>query len=368
MSSQVLTKRRVKRRQQRLRLVSKNAKRKVRSVRKHRKTAKKVMRGGWPKKKIYFGIIHDQISIVIDSELFDNHQGDNNGIKYILPIFIIVMIGSDLYLFFNKNMTLEEITKILKNILEIKTEVILDPPIQLPTVSADNYVVPTYNSIPISNITDIAKITDWSLSKEHDDAPSRQLLKKIFSDMLEDPFQHISKRFIKFKKTGYFPATFANDIYSGEINDKLSLDSSSLTKHTFTSPPPDVVTERFKNFFDEKVNLSDKDIKLSYLINRLTPHIKSDTHLTQLYKQYIPNEKIDLTVEEYKKPESHSKEKEEIKIDVTRVGPLNESNAITSSDLIAKNVLNRINDYMAPVGRFTPLPPGWLIPRPSAVT
>jgi hypothetical protein len=48
MPSQVLTTRRVKRRQQRqgLRLVSKNAKRKVRSVRKHRKTAKKVMRGG----------------------------------------------------------------------------------------------------------------------------------------------------------------------------------------------------------------------------------------------------------------------------------------------------------------------------------
>ena len=46
MPSQVLTKRRVKRRQQRLRVVSKNAKRNVRSVRKHRKTAKKVMRGG----------------------------------------------------------------------------------------------------------------------------------------------------------------------------------------------------------------------------------------------------------------------------------------------------------------------------------
>jgi hypothetical protein len=54
MPSQVLTKRRVKRRQQRLRLVSKNAKRKVRSVRKHRKTAKKVMRGGAPiQSKIY---------------------------------------------------------------------------------------------------------------------------------------------------------------------------------------------------------------------------------------------------------------------------------------------------------------------------
>ena len=46
MPSQVVTKRRVKRRQQRQRIVSKNAKRNVRSVRKHRKTAKKVMRGG----------------------------------------------------------------------------------------------------------------------------------------------------------------------------------------------------------------------------------------------------------------------------------------------------------------------------------
>ena len=368
MSSQVLTKRRVKRRQQRLRLVSKNAKRKVRSVRKHRKTAKKVMRGGG--KNIYYGIMYDSIPLVIDSDYFQRYTQENNKINYMLPIFIIVMIGSDLYLFFNKNMTLEEITKILKNILEINAEVILYPPIQLPTVSADNYVVPTYNSIRISNITDIAKITDWSLSKEHDDAPSRQLLKNIFSDMLEDPFQHISKRFIKFKKP-FFKRSFENDIYSGEISDTIPLDDikeTSLTKHTFKSPPPNVVTERFKKFFDEKVNLSDNDSKLSYLINQLTRHIESDTHLTQLYKQYIPNEKIDLTVEEYKKPESQSKEKEEIKIDVTRVGPLNESNAITSSDLIAKNVLNSINDYMVTRGTFTPLPPGWLIPRPSADT
>ena len=58
MPSQVLTTRRVKRRQQRLRLVSKNAKRKVRSVRKHRKTAKKVMRGG--------GVIWSQDFSVVD--------------------------------------------------------------------------------------------------------------------------------------------------------------------------------------------------------------------------------------------------------------------------------------------------------------
>ena len=64
MPSQVVTTRRVKRRQQRLRLVSKNAKRKVRSVRKHRKTAKKVMRGGGYSKTIDFSV-QDQISSII---------------------------------------------------------------------------------------------------------------------------------------------------------------------------------------------------------------------------------------------------------------------------------------------------------------
>lgn len=63
MPSQVLTKRRVKRRQQRIRLVSKNAKRKVQSVCKHRKTAKKVMRGGGFKWTKVFDI-KDKISSI----------------------------------------------------------------------------------------------------------------------------------------------------------------------------------------------------------------------------------------------------------------------------------------------------------------
>lgn len=176
--------------------------------------------------------------------------------------------------------------------------------------------------------------------------------------MLEDPFQHISKRFIKFKKNGFFKRSFENDIYSGEISDTISLDNikeTSLTKHTFTSPTPDVVTDIFKKFFDEKVNFSDKDIKLSYLINHLTPHIKSDKRLRE---QYIPDDKnIELQVK-YENPVVKSKEDEEIRIVVTPVGwSNNESYATTPSDLIAKNVLNSINKYMATRGTFTPLPP-----------
>jgi hypothetical protein len=73
MPSQVVTKRRVKRRQQRLRLVSKNAKRKVRSVRKHRKTAKKVMRGG-------IGFEWNQAFSVIDFDVFEKNNPDKGKI------------------------------------------------------------------------------------------------------------------------------------------------------------------------------------------------------------------------------------------------------------------------------------------------
>ena len=64
MPSQVVTTRRVKRRQQRLRLVSKNAKRKVRSVRKHRKTAKKVMRGGNKRSKSIFLETNTELPVI----------------------------------------------------------------------------------------------------------------------------------------------------------------------------------------------------------------------------------------------------------------------------------------------------------------
>ena len=75
MPSQVLTRRRVKRRQQRQRLVSKNAKRKVRSVRKHRKTAKKVMRGGSPIVRQYCLFIYPGTDEEI-GQLYVNRDND----------------------------------------------------------------------------------------------------------------------------------------------------------------------------------------------------------------------------------------------------------------------------------------------------
>jgi hypothetical protein len=84
MPSQVLTKRRVKRRQQRLRLVSKNAKRKVRSsVRKHRKTAKKVMRGGAPEVRQYCLFIYPGTDEEIRNLYVDREKSQSDKDKII---------------------------------------------------------------------------------------------------------------------------------------------------------------------------------------------------------------------------------------------------------------------------------------------
>ncbi len=112
MPSQVVTKRRVKRRQQRHRLVSKNAKRKVRSVRKHRKTAKKVMRGG------------GDIQVTIRGFYDIIPKGIKDKIN--IPIFIVVQKHNTpkdvIYVFFNKNITNEDAMLILKLLLGMSIE------------------------------------------------------------------------------------------------------------------------------------------------------------------------------------------------------------------------------------------------------
>lgn len=103
MPSQVLTKRRVKRRQQRLRLVSKNAKRKVRSVRKHRKTAKKVMRGGADIKSDIF-LEGKSDTPVIKLNISKNMFGPNYTIK--------IEIDLDLYK--------DDVRDLLKNLFDVE--------------------------------------------------------------------------------------------------------------------------------------------------------------------------------------------------------------------------------------------------------
>ena len=384
MPSQLLTKRRVKRRQQRLRLVSKNAKRKVRSVRKHRKTAKKVMRGGWGKKKIYYGILCDSIPMIMDSESL---PGRGIELEYILPIFIIVMYGDDLFLFFNKNITSEEITKILKSILginQVEVTLTLDPPIELPAVSGD---APEYKGTQISNINDIEKIYNWSLSNDEDaDSPSKVLLEYTFRAYV-DPFQHIiSKRFIMLKGKGVGVwKTFENDIYSGEVNDTIPLDEikvKSLTKHTFTSPTPDVVTERFKSLMRDVNN--EKHYKLQKHVHTLE-QVWDNPPQKGLYKEYIPPDKdIELSLY-YSDPKlTTTPEKEWIKISNTLSGKRRRflyGDVDSDSDLIPKNVLNSINkdtettwgrtpgsSYPGLGGLFIPFPQGWFHPPQSSTT
>jgi len=146
MPSQVLTKRRVKRRQQRLRLVSKNAKRKVRSVRKHRKTAKKVMRGGLTSAQIHdfvedlddddgpsyrsapeykYGeayVLYDNIPTKITKTVQDRTKNISMNVPTCV-IFIVARSGKDdVYLFFNHRMSVEEIKTTVKLLLGMSNQ------------------------------------------------------------------------------------------------------------------------------------------------------------------------------------------------------------------------------------------------------
>ena len=170
MPSQVLTKRRVKRRQQRQRIVSKNAKRNVRSVRKHRKTAKKVMRGGMTSAQIHdfaedqegyngssnsrstpeykYGtayVLYDKIPTTITKTVRDRTEN----ISMNVPTCVIFIVGKktlnvevkdDVYLFFNNKMTVEEITTTVKLLLGMSMQDTfeLTPPISPPKPLPEN--------------------------------------------------------------------------------------------------------------------------------------------------------------------------------------------------------------------------------------
>lgn len=139
MPSRVVTKRRVKRRQQRL--VSKNAKRNARSVRKHRKTAKKVMRGGLDLgnydiemdpieiKSTGPSVLENSVYVLYDSikTHHNNNVSYNNSPNYKtmnIPICVIFfehkMPKDNIYLFFHHDVTGPETTLAVKLLLGIE--------------------------------------------------------------------------------------------------------------------------------------------------------------------------------------------------------------------------------------------------------
>lgn len=158
MPSRVLTKRRVNNRR---RLVSKNAKRKgraVRTLRKQRKSVKKVMRGvvdlgdyevdyipdfSIKKSRGNAYVLYDKIpSGIIDEKQERTNNSRLNSNPYInVPICVIFIVSNtpldDIYLVFNKNITAEDITLIAKLLLGIDaaTEFNLTPLITIPNTT-----------------------------------------------------------------------------------------------------------------------------------------------------------------------------------------------------------------------------------------
>lgn len=191
MPSQVVTKLRVKRRQQRL--VSKNVKRKartVRTLRKHRKSAKKVMRGGVGGDAY---VLYYHIPIKTKKAIFYTN----------VPICVIFRDQKsgkvdDIYLFFNSDMNAENITLIVKLILGIKTteQFELKPAIEDQSSTAGTTVESTDTSS-----------TETKLTK------------------------FIGNKFVKLTRCGETIGRMTFCIHSGTFDDTIPLTQASTTKH-----------------------------------------------------------------------------------------------------------------------------------------
>ena len=279
MPSQVVTTRRVKRRQQRLRLVSKNAKRKVRSVRKHRKTAKKVMRGGVFDNPTFCIIVYDNLEFQLK---MPNFKRDSQWFNVAVPLFIMVygktcggvFESNPLYLFFNKYINSEEITNILKYILEIQT-INLTPVITVDTPSPDESKLEIKLSqdlleyFPENERETLPKTLTLTIDEVINSKinPTEYLFKERAYD---NPFKHFSKTFLVLKSDG---------IYSGVITAAgQPLDKVTLTKHT--SGDDKSINPKIANIKKEK------NKKLKELFSGKNEDVLSV--LPDLHKDYMP--------------------------------------------------------------------------------
>ena len=259
MPSRVVTKLRVKRRQQRL--VSKNVKRKartVRTLRKHRKSARKVMRGGAPPTLegkacvLYYHIPIDTKKVFFYANV---------------PICVIFRDQKprkvdDIYLFFNSDMNAENITLIVKLILGIKTteKFELKPAIEDQSSTAGTTVESTDTSS-----------TETKLTK------------------------FIGKKFVKLTSCGGVLSRMRFCIHSGTFDDTTPLTQASTTKHEI-----DTTNKTYLELNGEKI--------MNYLDNTLTDGrfiktVKANTKklLVDVTDYYVETKNIEPNEEQKQK-------------------------------------------------------------------
>jgi hypothetical protein len=331
------------------------------------------MRGGgkkvtyvimWDEMKFDGGLIYTPINTTSDRniEVKFTHK---------LPIFIMVRVHQiskdDFYLFFNKNITSDEITNILKVILE-NEEVTLDPPIQVSQPSPD--VEPRIESTIYGNIDD---------ARNNPSITPKELVTKIFGANLENflrpnyiqnPFQHFSQTFLVLKSTSTLSPKYS--IYSGETTDAAKpLDGIKLKPHTIP-------------------NIPDLNERIDYLKKNDLNHggLTNVSVLTELDRNYIPNGTFTfertVNIEEKDKPqlftaamkslsEAGFKIKHTLSIKpiapyrrtLYHYSPIGVDNI--SLEHLSKTIdINMNNRY--DFGFFTPLPSGWFAPKKSQAT
>lgn len=253
MPSQVLTKRRVKRRQQRQRIVSKNAKRNVRSVRKHRKTAKKVMRGGGAIDCTAY-VLYDKIPTpsTLTKKLNQGERWLGNMPEDVyttvsilsknVPICVVFIVGKgntgkdDVYLFFNNRMSVVEITTTVKLLLGMS--------------NGDNFELTPILPSPAPRTKNNKLSALWNVG---------------------------GNMFVKISGCGILNREYC--VFSGTLDSPDTLDKVKTTEHKITTN-----NRKYNEMNGQKLKTSLEDESANGFKNRV---LNSKAVLPELYKDYF---------------------------------------------------------------------------------
>jgi hypothetical protein len=286
------------------------------------------MRGGLFENPTFFGIVYDNLEFQLS---MPNFKRPIQWFDVAVPLFIMVygntcgrfLQSNPLYLFFNKYINSEEITNILKYILEIQT-INLTPVITVDTPSPDEE-----SKLEIKLSQDLL---EYFPENERETLPKTLTLtidevikskinptKYLFKERAyNNPFKHFSKTILVLKSDG---------IYSGVITDAgQSLNDVTLTKHTTSSDVDKSIKQNIENLKNKK------NEKLEELFSGENKDVLSV--LPDLHKDYMPLLLESVGDETYRYP---------LKLNIR-------SNvSITSIEKTRKQEFEKIDDVKCPI-------------------